>query len=105
MGLCLGCESWYGEDYEATCLGFFEYEHLTDNWISGPYGRATLPTNPRHVSELPEAMRAVVESVRFEGLIFSETPHIQPVDHHPSVSWQSRYMTLDGQELPMPDDS
>ncbi len=102
--LCRHCCYWYQDEHSAAQQGLYEYEHLTENSISGPYGRAALPSEPFNIAQLPEAIRQELRLVRFEGVRFAQTTHLQPVEHHPSTSWQSSYLTIDGDELPMPEE-
>ncbi|HEY7312694.1 MAG TPA: hypothetical protein VH643_25235 [Gemmataceae bacterium] len=108
-GACLGC-SWYfhGEEYEEhspdlTARGLFSYSHLTDNWISGPYGRVRRPAQPIHVDQLPPRIREAVKAMRFDALSFAETPHVQPIEHVECESWESAYMDVTGKHIrPIP---
>ena len=36
--------------------------------------------------------------LRFANLSFAETPHIQPVEHTPCSSWESRWLGCDGKQ-------
>ena len=110
---CLGCV-WYwrwhfdaDEDdphrISAAELGLFRYDHLCENWISGPYGLQQRPAVPLHIDQLPPALRRMIRDVRFENLCFAETFHIQPCELTECVSWESRYLCSDGKtEKPMP---
>jgi hypothetical protein len=109
-GACLGC-SWYfqGEEgYEEyrpdlAARGLYCYGHLTENWISGPYGRERQPVVPVHIDQLPPQIRDAVKGLRFETLCFAETPHIQPVEHAECISWESAYMDVTGKHIrPIP---
>ena len=108
-GACLGC-TWYfhrdeEEDYrpDLTTRGLFSYSHLTENWISGPYGRVRRPAQPIHVDQLPPRIRQAVKAMRFDTLSFADTPHIQPVEHAPCVSWESAYLDVSGKSIrPIP---
>jgi hypothetical protein len=101
-GVCLGCEwHFHDEEREEYCpdlaaRGLFSYSHLTENWISGPYGRERQPAQPIHVDQLPPRIREAVRSMRFESLCFAATPHIQPVEHTECVSWEAAYMDVAG---------
>jgi hypothetical protein len=108
-GACLGC-SWYFHEEEAeehspdlTARGLFSYSHLTENWISGPYGRVSRPAQPIHIDQLPPRIREAVKAMRFDLLSFAETPHIQPVEHADCASWESAYMDVTGKHIrPIP---
>jgi hypothetical protein len=83
--------------------GLFVYGHLTDNWISGPYGRQQVPRNPVHLDELPPRLRQQVKQLCFETLRFPDTAYIQPVEHAPCESWESTYMDVTGKRIgPIP---
>jgi hypothetical protein len=99
-GACLGCH-WHfdREDEEEeygvqdwTTRGLFTYGHLTENWISGPYGRERQPSRPIHVDELPPNVRQAIKAMRFDSLCFADTPHIQPVEHAACESWEAAYV-------------
>jgi hypothetical protein len=108
-GACLGC-SWdfHGEEMEEyspdlAARGLYSYSHLTENWISGPYGRVRRPAQPIHVDQLPPRLRDAVKAMRFDTLSFAETPHIQPVEHTACESWESAYMDVTGKHIrPIP---
>ena len=87
------------ESSRATRLGLFDYRHLCENWISGPYGREVIPARPVHLDQLPPSLREAVGHMRFPTLCFAETPHLQPVEHARCVSWQSAFLTADGRAI------
>jgi hypothetical protein len=113
-GACFGCFAWpfqpreYGLSYDLRCdlpgrMGLFLYEHETDNWISGPYGRAVIPERPLKLDDLPVEIRERIGRFRFIALRFCEAEKIQPVDHGPCSSWESAYLDLDGRTIrPIP---
>ncbi|HZV04553.1 MAG TPA: hypothetical protein VE999_05640 [Gemmataceae bacterium] len=107
-GACRGCSLYFSNEDEEfrpdlAARGFFSYSHLTENWISGPYGRVCRPAQPIHVDQLPPRMREAVKSMRFESLSFAETTHIQPIEHTECVSWESAYMDVTGKNIrPIP---
>jgi hypothetical protein len=82
-----------GERSLARC-GFYEYSHLTDNWISGPYGRQTIPSQPLHIDQLPPALRDYLGRLRLENVRFADSPYIQPVEHTECESWESAYLDV-----------
>jgi hypothetical protein len=106
---CRGC-SWYFQAMEGgsatpdlVSRGFFNYSHLTDNWVSGPYGRTGQPERPVHIDQLPPRIREAIKAVRFDSLSFAETPYIQPVEHMECASWESAYMDVTGKHIrPIP---
>jgi len=106
-GACLGCNFHHPEleEYspDMAARGLFTYTHLTENWISGPYGRNRQPAQPIHVDQLPPRIREAVQGMRFNSLCFAQTPHIQPVEHADCVSWEPAYMDVTGKHIrPMP---
>jgi hypothetical protein len=107
-GVCRGCFHHFDEEGEGmppnlALHGLFRYGHLTENWISGPYGREQVPDRPVHVDQLPPDLRRQVKQMRFDTLRFSETPHIQPVEHSPCESWESAYLDVTGKNIrPIP---
>ena len=96
---CLACV-WHFDDVEDEEIGIsdwatrglFYYGHITENWISGPYGRERQPAQPIHVDQLPPQLRAAVKAMRFESLCFAETPLVQPVEHATCESWECAYV-------------
>jgi hypothetical protein len=106
-GACLGCFYHFDEEEgmppNLARHGLFCYGHLTENWISGPYGREQVPERPVHVDQLPPDLRRQVKQIRFDTLRFSETPHIQPVEHGPCESWEAAYLDVTGKRIrPIP---
>jgi hypothetical protein len=106
-GACLGCFYLFAhatdEGFDPAGHGLFVYEHLTDNWISGPYGCAARPVQPLHVDQLPPDMRAQVKQMRFDKLSFSQTPRLQPLEHTDCASWEAAWMDAAGQKVrPVP---
>jgi hypothetical protein len=73
-------------------LGLFRYGHLTENWISGPYGREVVPAVPLHVDQLPPDLRQRLGELRLDRVRFTEAPYIQPVEHVECESWGSGYL-------------
>jgi hypothetical protein len=108
-GVCLGCD-WHFQDEnmeeyspDLAARGLFSYSHITENWISGPYGLVRQPAQPIHVDQLPPRVRNAVKAMRFDALSFAETPHIQPVEHAECFSWEPAYMDVTGQNIrPIP---
>lgn len=108
-GACLGCE-WHFHDAEMeeafpdlATRGLYCYGHLTENWISGPYGRERQPAVPIHVDQLPPQIREAVKALRFEEFCFADTPHIQPVEYRECISWEAAYLDVTGKHIrPIP---
>ncbi len=106
-GLCLGCFVFLdAADRMPPNVGrhgLFVYGHLTDNWISGPYGREQQPARPIHVDELPPRLRQMVRQFTFENLRFADATHIQPVEHAECASWEEAWLDVTGRHVrPMP---
>jgi hypothetical protein len=100
-----GCINLYlGEEF-ATSLahhGLYEYGHITENWISGPYGREMLPQRPLHIDQLPPDLRRRIGCLRLP-LRFADTPRIQPVELAGCVSWGPAYLDVTGRHIrPIP---
>jgi hypothetical protein len=104
---CLGCFFLFArinvEGFEPASHGLFEYSHLTENWISGPYGRIARPLKPLHVDQLPPDVRELVKKMRFDGLSFAQSAHVQPMEHTDCVSWEAAYLDVTGKKVrPVP---
>ncbi len=93
------CRAWLNE-FSLERFGFYSFEHADncENWISGPYVKTSEPVFPLFVSQLPGRFRALLETVRLEGVDFSETSRIQPVEHSPCNSWQPDWQDLAGEQ-------
>jgi hypothetical protein len=91
-----------GENDDLSSHGVFTYGHLTENWISGPYGRERVPARPIHVDQLPPALRGLLKSFAFDRLSFRDTAHIQPLEFGPCVSWESAWLDSGGNIRPVP---
>ena len=85
-----------------SAYGLFYYDHLTENWISGPYGRQRIPAQPVHVDQLPPTVRNEFKSFVFDKLRFTEAPHVQPMEHAPCHSWEGAWLDLSGKRRPVP---
>jgi hypothetical protein len=90
-GVCLGCRRYeFDRDnlrpdspdmfFLAARYGLYYYGHLWDDTVAGPYGREELPLYPVHLDMLPPDLRRRVGRVRFDGLCFAQTQHIQPAE-------------------------
>jgi hypothetical protein len=77
-------------------FGVFEYGHLCENWIAGPYGRERLPARPLHVDQLPPGIRQQLKEATLADRSFAETPHIQPIEHWECHSWDPAWQAVDG---------
>jgi hypothetical protein len=99
---CRGCFGHYEDDEtpQVARKGLYEYSHTTDNWIAGPYGLRTRPSEPITIDALPAGARPPL--VRFDGR-FAETPILQPVGRWPSDAWGAAYLAEDGKKVrPIP---
>jgi hypothetical protein len=100
-GECLGCFEYWGMDErdgacdDAASRGLFAYTHACETWISGPYGRILVPTQPVHVDQLPPALRQHIKSLHFD-VDFSSTPYLQPLQHGEGVSMETHWLDRDG---------
>jgi hypothetical protein len=83
-------------------FGVYEYGHLCENWIAGPYGRERVPARPLHVDQLPPAVRKQLKEATLAGLSFAEATHIQPAEHWECETWESGWLGLDGVVRPFP---
>ena len=92
------CRAWL-EEFSPERFGFYTYEHsdACENWISGPYVKTAEPRFPLFVLQLPGKFRAILETVRFQGVHFGESDRIQPVEHFPCNSWQADWQDLAGE--------
>jgi hypothetical protein len=82
--------------------GIYEYSHLCENWISGPYGRRLVPTRPVHIEQLPPNLRRNLKGTQLNDQSFADTIHIQPAEHWPCQSWESGWQGLDGKRHAFP---
>jgi hypothetical protein len=108
-GHCLGCfdlsafdVGWDGVAkrgvYCYTHPTYFDGDRSEDN-ITGPYGRAMVPGVPLHIDQLPPSLREAVSRIRFDGLRFAETVHIQPCELGPVECDNAAYLTVDGRTI------
>ena len=65
----------------------FAFDDESDDAPPGTYKRLSTLRQPLHVDDLPEALRPLVEAVRFESLRFADTPTLRPSDHVPCKRW------------------
>jgi hypothetical protein len=107
-GHCKGC-FWHDEpDVEGgfphlAAGGIYEYGHLCENWISGPYGLERTPVTPIHIDQLPPAFRDQMKRLTFAEFCFADTPYIQPVEHTECESWETAYLDVTGSKIrPIP---
>jgi hypothetical protein len=92
-GECLGCFVYVeSEEPGMADFGIFEYQHATDNWMSGPYVLQRLPRVPVTADRLPPSVLA--HAVRFDGR-FVETPRLQPAELWACESWNATWLASD----------
>jgi hypothetical protein len=93
--------AWVGLELEPWRLGLYHYDHgdRYENWTSGPYGRIQTPPKPLRAPELEPDLTRFVETVRFEGLRFSEKAELQPIEHLVCSSWQSTCVSSEENDL------
>jgi len=82
--------------------GIYEYMHLCENWIAGPYGRRLVPTRPVHIEQFPPNFRQNLKRTQLKDQSFADTVHIQPAEHWPCESWESGWQGLDGKRHAFP---
>jgi len=93
-GVCLGCSFLQESDPASPARrGFYAYEHLTQSWVAGPYGRSQVPARPLVLGDLPEELREVVSRQKLDRVCFASTPALQPVEHAPCVSGASAWLS------------
>jgi hypothetical protein len=100
-GACLGCfhHSTWTEHSDLAHRGLFSYEQLLGDWFPGPYGRQRSPNNPVHIDQLPAELREIIGQVRFAGLCFAQTVHLQPAEYLACDAMNAGYLTADGQSV------
>lgn len=108
-GDCLGCfYHWeYDDRPSLAAFGVYLYSHVDfcENWISGPYGREEIPSEPVLVDALPKVLARVARRVRFDGFCFQEREFIQPVEDFACRSWQIAWLESNARfARPMPGD-
>jgi hypothetical protein len=81
--------------------GVYEYTHLCENWIAGPYGRERVPARRLHIDQLPPDVRRALKAAQLPGLSFSVTPQIQPMEHWACASWEPGWLGMDGVVRPV----
>jgi hypothetical protein len=103
-GRCKGCFRYFEPDVEGTfphlaAGGIYEYAHLCENWISGPYGLERTPVAPIHIDQLSPRVRDQMKRLTFAQFCFADTPYIQPVEHAQCESWQCAYLDVTGSKI------
>ena len=91
----------------AARLGFFLYEYGYDYDPIAPYDRRVRPESPIHIDQLPPAMREICKRVLFEGVSFTESERIQPLEYFACSYWYGNdrvaYLAEDGKTVrPIP---
>jgi hypothetical protein len=81
--------------------GIYEYTHLCENWIAGPYGRDRVPARRLHIDQLPPDLRRALKGAQLRDVSFSVTPQIQPMEHWPCASWEPGWLGTDGVVRPV----
>src|SRR5262249_23948581 len=95
LGCGLDCSGWREDTPDPASVGLFEYHHLCDNGIAGPYGLFHRPARPLHVDQLPPDIRQAVDRFRLANLRFPETLHLQPLEFALGYAYHDEYLTLD----------
>lgn len=100
LGQCRSCfwpKDWESRDDRLPARGLFRYDHLCEDWISGPYGSYQQPVEPLQLGDLSEDLRKHAEDVRFDSLDFSEHPRLQPAEHGPCRCSDFGYLDSQGE--------
>lgn len=84
------------DDISLTRRGVYNYSHVCDNWIAGPYGRATTPSKPLTLGELPKRLHRKFVKLPIQ---FARSPFVQPAAHVACRSWESAWLELDGKHV------
>lgn len=85
--------------------GLFAYQaHDARFNLPEPYGRMLVPDAPMRVDDLPASLRDVLAKRAHLPLSFAEAWYVQPAEHVPCATWESRvYLSSDGCTLrPLP---
>lgn len=90
---CLGCYRDWSSSEDIATHGVYRYEHTCENWIAGPYARATVPSKPLTIDQIPKEIRKA--AVAFDGR-FADTPKLQPAEHWSCSSWEAGWLSSDG---------
>lgn len=86
LGYCLSCfwpKKWESFEGRLPARGLFRYDHLCEDWISGPYGAYQQPTKPLTLGDLCEDLREAAAQVRFTEIVFSSQARFQPAELGP----------------------
>ena len=93
-----------GGDGGLAAHGIYEYAHLCENWIAGPYGRERVPARRVHVDQLPPDVRKLLKGARLPNVSFADTVYLQPAEHWDECgSWEPAWLSTDGMIRPFPD--
>lgn len=101
-GACLACAYTFEDADEtvAASRGLYAYEHVTENWVAGPYRLVAKPSKPARLEELPKEVRE--NAIAFDGR-FDEAGLVHPNTLWPCESWQAAWIDLDGKTVrPIP---
>ncbi len=101
-GSCLACAHFFEDasDTVAAERGLYAYEHVTENWVAGPYRLVAKPSRPARLEELPAEVRE--NAIRFEGR-FEEAGLVHPMQLGPCESWQAAWIDMDAKTVrPVP---
>lgn len=86
LGYCLSCywpKRWESKDGRLPARALFRYDHLCEDWISGPYGSYQQPTEPLFLADLCEDLQEAAAKVRFSKIDFSSRARFQPAELGP----------------------
>lgn len=98
-----GRELDYGEfEGAAGAAGLFVFS-CDDETCATPYERTHKPKSPLHIDQLPPDLRQAIGATRFEGIDYTKTPRLQPLELTESHSWDPAYLSSDGRTIrPVP---
>jgi hypothetical protein len=91
---------------EAATRDLFIYDYDDEMEMYATYSRSRKPDTPLHVDQLLPALRKRVKRIAFPNLDFSQTEHVQPLEHVECQFWWTAgvaYLAGDGKTVrPMP---
>ena len=87
-------KAWVNHRLSSSRIGIYQYEHGFG--IAGPYLRDSVPRRPLKLDQIPEGLRQIIESTRFERRSFERDAAIDPREAGECSSWDSAWVGLDG---------
>jgi hypothetical protein len=83
----LADDEWTPSDELAPQFGLFHYDYEEDYDPIGPFHQISIPEVPLHIDTLPPDFRKVWKTIQFPGLVFAQTPLIQPLELFSCSYW------------------